>query len=199
MKRDELKTILENEELEISDKIDEILNKHNSEKEALKVDDKSELVASLQAELDELKTETENLKNRPTDDTDVSELKAQLADLKENLKQEKINSAINVGIASSGIKNEKLASLVAGSLNRESITIDESGNVIGITEQLQAIKDDEAFKSLFKPVEIKPAEYVPKEGAVVEDKRSDGAKLAERVLAERNRSDENRLKVIKGE
>lgn len=197
MKRDELEQIL-NSDIELKEKITQILNKHNSEKEEIKHDDQSDLIKELKGQIEELKTETENLKNTPADDSNVNDLKQQLLDLQEQLKQEKINNAIEVGIAGAGIKNNKLAELLIKSLNRDEIKIDDSGKVIGINEQIQVFKEDEAFKSLFKPTDIKPSEYVPKEGAAVKDTKTQGAKLAEKVLAERQKKDKARQTILEG-
>lgn len=109
------------------------------------------------------------------DKSNSDELKTQLATLQGKLKESseqaekqlsafKKNSAVEVGLLKAGAKNTKA---VKAGLDLDKISFDDKGNLVGLNDQIETLKKDEAWSPLF-PSE-KQAGSIKNEHATVTD------------------------------
>lgn len=134
---------------------------------------------------------------------DNEELKKQIADLKKTnadqvkaleaeLKQSKIDSAVNEALTAAGTKNMKAAKAL---LDLEGVKIGDDGIVIGVKEQVEKLAVAEDSKFLFNIADTKPAfkGFQPGSSTTVPDSTQAGY---EARLADARKSN-NTLEVIK--
>ena len=195
MTREELQAVLENES-DNNSKITTILNQVNSEKEqAVKTAVNEEKLNTEQVQL-QLKESTGALNQLKKANGDNAELQKTIDDLtakQEELKAQyndlKVDSAIKLALTETGAKNVKIAALA---LDRDLIKLDKDGGLIGLKEQIEKLKSDDSTSFLFEAeqvTEVQPEEpkrqaYAPVKGDEPV-KKSQGAELADRILAER--------------
>lgn len=198
MTRDELKEILESDK-ETGAKVTEILNKYHAKvdeltnevnEQKLRADNTEEQLTETNKTLKEIKKE--NADNRELQ-SKLEELEATNSNLEQQLQENKIASAVELSILKSGVRNSKFASMIQKSLNMDDIKFGDDGVLTGLDEQLKALKEDEDTASLFE-LEIKQEEapkqqaYYPVKGDEVKQVKSQGARLAEELKAQRQRS-----------
>ncbi|WP_179394722.1 phage scaffolding protein [Lacticaseibacillus absianus] len=130
-----------------------------------------EQVTSLTTERDAAKaqvtTVTGQLDQLQKDHKSDSELKAEIDKLKEantqaekdaaaQLNQVKLDSATNLALLQSGALNAKA---VTALLNKDTLKLDDKGNLTGLDDQLKALKEADDSKFLFKTAD--PADKKP--------------------------------------
>ncbi|GGJ68411.1 DNA repair exonuclease SbcCD ATPase subunit [Anoxybacillus voinovskiensis] len=157
------------------DVIDKIMAEHGKSVEAQKarVDDLKTSLDDMKKQLEQRDNDLKQLKKQAEGN---EELQTKLADLEKRYKDEKaayeakiketqLNSAIKLAI------NGKVhdADLVASLLDKNTIELDENGNIKGLEEQLKTLQETKSF--LFVPENnqpkitgIKPAEGSPTGG-----------------------------------
>jgi predicted nucleic acid-binding Zn-ribbon protein len=164
LKREELKG------LELSDEqIEKVMAIHGTD------------VNELKGQVSQLTTERDGLKERATDsDKQLNELKAAHKDDKDfqaEIDKLKADNKAKDDAASKQLKDVRLgyqtelALVKAGALNTKAagalidnskLSLDDNGNVIGLDEQLKALKSDDSSKFLFKSEEkAKPQDTPP--------------------------------------
>jgi phage minor structural protein GP20 len=101
------------------------------------------------SDINNAKTDNEALKKQ------ISELKIELENKEASHKAEiesiKLDNVINNGLVKYNAKTEKA---VKALLDMDKIKIDENGNVSGLTEQLEKLKDSEETSYLFNNIEF---------------------------------------------
>lgn len=126
----------------------------------------SQRISQLEKENADLKADAEeNVKSLEAARAEAEALNSQLTKAQEETAALKINSGIEKALITAGAKNLKA---VGSLLDREAIAFDEKGNLTGLTEQLEAIRQSDSY--LFKEAEQKPqinglTAYSPEEGA----------------------------------
>ncbi len=136
------------------EQIDKIMAEHGRTVQAEQASRENE-IATLKKQI----AENEKLiKQFEKDNKDSSELKEKVAqltadlektkkDAEEAMKQTKIDNAINLALSGSGTK---YADLLSGKFDREKITINDKGEVLGVSEQVEQFKKD--YADLFTPL-----------------------------------------------
>lgn len=148
-----------------------------TKEELLSMGISEELAENLSQRISGLEKENADLKanaEEKTKDLEAARAKAealnsQLAKAQETYGNEitalKISSGIEKALITAGAKNLKA---VGSLLDREAIAFDEKGNLTGLTEQLEAIRQSDSY--LFREAEQQPqisglTAYAPEEGA----------------------------------
>lgn len=207
MEHQKTKDLIQDETLDPEQKTKAILKLHHEELNLVKEELKKESEA-LQAQLDEAdkafkKLKKENEGNEALQQT-IETHEATIKELEQQIKDTKIENAIEIALTREGARN---VSLTAKAVERDLITIDKDGNIVGLDEQLKKLKESEDTAFLFKaqeeaptePVIKKPQPYQPPKGDPTHPAKTRGALLAERKKAEMQKSLEFKEKVIKGE
>lgn len=145
--------------LELADDIvSKILAKHNETMQA----DKQELVTlkqTLQQKETELKNVTDSLKN--IEKLEPEKIKEELTKAKEDMEaltkkhaseiqDLKLNNAIEISLLNNNAINNKA---VLPFIDKQAISFDANGNVLGLSEQIQNLMQNENTSFLFKQVE----------------------------------------------
>lgn len=207
MEHQKTKEIIQDENLDFEQKTKEILRLHHEELNTLKESLGSEKEA-LQKELKEAngllkKLEKESAENETAQQL-IQEHQQTIETLKKELQDSKIDNAIEMALTKAGARN---VGLTSKALDRDLISLDKDGMVIGLEEQIKKLQTSEDTSFLFKPAveetptqsEKKPIQpYAPTKGKAPEQTKTRGAILAERKKAEMQKSQELRDKVIKG-
>lgn len=158
MKREELKALSLTDE-----QIDKIMKINGDDVNSLKADIQSkdskieELsgnINGLNTQVKDQKAAVDKLSKNPelTDDQkkQFEDLKTQLSDnekkFKDELKQTKINSAVELGLTKAGAKNSKAARAL---LDVSKVSLDDNGNTIGLEDQIKNLKTADDSKFLF--------------------------------------------------
>ena len=150
------------------DIVDQIMQENGNDINKAK-SDYEDVKAQLETANNTIKERDKQLKTLKDSAGDNEELKAQITNLQnsnkenakkyaEDLKELRLNSAIKLAIHDK-VFNEDMA---AGLFDKTKLVLADDGKVIGIDEQLEGIKKDNAF--LFKTGEIKN-NYNPSAGA----------------------------------
>jgi Phage minor structural protein GP20. len=153
MKRDFLKSLnIEN------DVIDKIMAQYGADVELLKASNLSQ-VKEIQALENDIKQRDEQLEKLKNSTANIDDLKAQIETLQnENktnnekyqneLKQIKINNAVEKALTSANARNKKvIIPLLSEFLSKANL--DEQGMVIGLSEQIQKLVESDDTKFLF--------------------------------------------------
>ncbi|ATE84835.1 capsid assembly scaffolding protein [Oenococcus phage vB_OeS_unk162] len=158
MKREELKALSLTDE-----QIDKIMKINGDDVNSLKADIQSkdskieELngnINGLNTQVKDQKAAVDKLSKNPelTDDQkkQFEDLKTQLSDtekkFKDELKQTKINSAVELGLTKAGARNSKAARAL---LDISKVSLDDNGNTIGLEDQIKNLKTADDSKFLF--------------------------------------------------
>lgn len=198
MTREELQTLIEDSEIEIGEKLTQILNAFNAERNTEKL--KTE---NVQKQLAEANQTIKDLQKANGDNAElqkrIEELNASQTALKAEYDALKLDSAITLALTESGARNVKIASLA---LDRDDLKLSKDGEILGLTEQIEKLKNDTETSFLFESEEkveavaevIEPAKparqsYEPTKGSDPKPK-TQGAELGDRILAEKNRQSE---------
>lgn len=224
MERNSVREILNNEELDLEAKVDAIENLHHaklkSEKEKLEAKKDLE-IENLNSRLDTANSTLEDLRKNNSDNESLQKTitsnEERIAQLEEELKESKISSSIELELIKAGAKNVAITSKV---IDKDLISFDKKGNLIGLDSQIEKLKSEEDTSFLFNLEEVKEAK---EEATVKEEKESPlpnfgyspllgntkpnkektlGAKLAEAKKAQQNRYNteiESALNSNKGE
>lgn len=145
MTRDDLQSIIENEELEIGDKITQILNRHHVELSQAKEDSAEKQRAdNLEQQLKETQKTLNSIKKSNQDNEalqeQITKVQEKNKQLEESLVESRINSSIEVAAVKFGAKNpEHVAKLI----DRSQCGIGKDDQVYGITEQFKALKEND--------------------------------------------------------
>lgn len=145
MTRDDLQSIIENEELEIGDKITQILNRHHVELSQAKEDSAEKQRAdNLEQQLKETQKTLNSIKKSNQDNEalqeQITKVQEKNKQLEESLVESRINSSIEVAAVKFGAKNpEHVAKLI----DRTQCGIGKDDQVYGITEQFKALKEND--------------------------------------------------------
>ena len=192
MKREELKEIIENEEFEIDDKLTQILNRVNAEKEEVK--------ATLEAENanlnDQLKEANKTVRAIKKDNTDneilqekIKDLEASLKDKQAELSRSRIESAVDLALTKAGARN---VGLTAKALDIEAVKVNDDGTISGLDEQIKKLQESEDTSFLFKSetddVQQAKPKYEPAKGEGSVKTKTEGALLGEQIRARREQS-----------
>lgn len=168
MTREDIRVILNSEE-EQDDKITLLLNRLNAEKSQIKANPEAQRkveeleeklnstndkMRSLRRELNEanksLKTSEEEKEDNQNLLSQLQEKDSEIERLQKEIRDNKISTEINMVLTKSGVKNQKFADMITHSIDMSQIEIDKDGNVTGIEEQIEAIKEDEDTSMLFR-------------------------------------------------
>lgn len=139
MKREDLQKI----EGLSKEQVEAILNLHQND-----VADWNSKIETKDNELKNSKAKIQELTNQVNkfDGVDVEKLKQDVKDWEkkynEDIAAEKLESAIKIELTNAKAKNEKAARAL---LDTSIIKLDETGNVVGLKEQLENIKKDNVF------------------------------------------------------
>lgn len=188
MKREELKEIIENQEFDIDDKLTQVLNRVNAEKEEIKA-----TLTSDKANLsDQLKEANKTINSIKRDNTDNEVLQEKIKDLEDKLKvkqkeltSSRINSAIELKLTKEGARN---VSLTAKAIDTDKVKVDDEGNITGLDEQIESLKKSEDTAFLFE-TETKQVQqkYEPLKGEDKKPDKTEGALLGEQVKMQREK------------
>ncbi len=151
--------------------IDKIMAENGKDIENAKADSES-IKAELAQAQNTLAERDNQLKELKTAAGDNEALRAKIAELeavnkeaaakhKEEIKNLKINAAVDIALTKSGAKTVKA---VRALLDMESIKLDKDGNVTGIDEQIKSLTEGEDTKYLFTK-EINHNGFVPGYGS----------------------------------
>lgn len=208
MEHQKTKDLIQDETLDPEQKTKAILKLHHDELNIVKEELKKESEA-LQAQLDEANKAFKQLKKENEGNESLQETienhVATIKSLEKQIKESKIESAIELALTKAGARN---VSLTAKAVERDLINIDKDGQIVGLEEQLKKLKESEDTSFLFKdpeetvtvePIVKKPQPYQPPKGDPTKPVKTRGALLAERKKAEMQKSLEFKEKVIKGE
>lgn len=168
MTRDEVRQIIESTD-EQDDKITLLLNRFQAEKSQIrnnpelqqKADDLEGQLATANSKIkelrkqltdtkSELKTSEEEVVSSQELLTKLQEKDTQIEALQKEITDGKISNAVNIVLAQAGVKNQKFASMITNSIDMSVVEIDKDGNVTGIEEQINAMKEDEDTAMLFR-------------------------------------------------
>lgn len=212
MERKRVREIIEDPNTDINTKIDAIQSLHHDELNAAFADRDNDLAArdesinNYKQQLAETKKTLRALQAQHQDDANLQETiqsnNQRIEELEKELKDSKIDSAIELELIKAGARNVKVATKV---IDRDLINFDKKGNMIGLTDQINSLKSDEETSFLFTDKESssdqstvtqsaaaqeqqKPsrAAYNPDTGSAPK-KATIGAQLADEILGERNR------------
>ncbi|MFT8878865.1 MAG: phage scaffolding protein [Oenococcus sp.] len=150
-------------------------------------------IKDFQSQLDTAKKDKTNSDEL---NTKISDLQTQLKDSQSKadaqLKAFKKNSAIEVGLLKAGTSNIK--ALKAG-LDLDKISLDDKGNLIGLNDQIDTLKKDDAWAPLF-PKETHPATQNREHNHVIEPDDPDVEKT-KLQQAFKSSTPLNRIEIIK--
>lgn len=170
MTREDLQTIIESQEVEIGDKITQILNRHHAELSQAKEDSTEKQRAdNLEQQLKETQKALNSIKKSNQDNealqNQITQVQEKNKQLEASLKESRINSSIEVAAVKFGAKNpEHVAKLI----DRSQCGIDKDDQVYGIVEQFKALKESDGsylFNVQAEDVSDQRQSYEPNKGS----------------------------------
>lgn len=160
MDRKDIQAIIENEELELNEKITEILNRHHVELNMAKENSaEKERADNLEAQLKETQKAFKAIKKDNQDNEalqeKISQSEAKIHELEQTLTDSKINSSIELLAVQYGAKNP---AHIAKLIDRNQCGLDKNNQVYGVSEQLDKLKEDGAYLFDIKETTEAPTE-----------------------------------------
>lgn len=185
--REDINEIL-NGEGGVDEKASLILSRHNAELKLVQDADaqkERERADGLQAKLADARKELRELQKSAQAGGELEEAfkKSQetIESLQKELEASKVEGAIELALAASGLRNQKTAELVRRFIDPSQVKIDKDGSVTGAEEQIKALREDEQTAYLFAPETPVTPEYTPKRGDTPEGE-SYGVAFARRAV-----------------
>lgn len=139
------------------EQIDQILDQHTADigkkinEGDTRVDAAQLKLDSLQQELDAANDTIKNLQKSNKDNeslqSQIEQYKQQIETVKQQAQQDKIDMTISMALNEAGAINAKA---VMPFIDRDKISVDKNGEVIGVSDQLNAIRKDNDLSFLFK-------------------------------------------------
>lgn len=180
MERRSIDQIIKNLNIELDESvkksfIDEILKIHHealsaeknlTEAEKNKAEEANRALNDLQKSYDSAIKNSESLEALKTE---MATLKTQnkqaIADIESKYQAKLLDNAIELALTQAGARNNKAA---AALIDKSNLKLNEDGSVLGLTELIKSVKDDETTSFLFDmPKEEKQAyNYIPQGQAV---------------------------------
>lgn len=71
-----------------------------------------------------------------------------------DMKVQKIESAIDLALANAKVLNDQVGIAAKSLINRENLVLDDKGEVVGLKEQVEALKTGEATKVFFESTDV---------------------------------------------
>jgi hypothetical protein len=137
----------------------EVVTKINSEVDSevnFEVDSEAKETGSEEKEVEK----TVQVKNDNDSDNNLSELEKRCADYETKICEMQKDFALQLALQRAGARNVKAAMAL---IDRAAIAVDKGGNVVGVEEQIEALKADGETAFLFKDNSLKG--LVPQENA----------------------------------
>lgn len=156
LEKEQINQILDEHSMDIGRKKEE--NDSRLETEKLKFES---LQKELEAANETIKTLQKNNKDNESLQSQIEKYKAEIENVQEQAKEEKIKLTLSMALSGAGAINPKA---VIPFIEMDKISVDKSGEVIGISDQLDLIKKNDDLSFLFKPPATEAVPNNPERG-----------------------------------
>lgn len=171
MERKAIDQILRQNQIELDEEvkknlINDLLNIHHQELSAEKdrADQANNTIAELQRNYDTAIKNSENLDSLKTEITSLKQAnKKAIADIQAQYQTRLLNSAIELALTQAGARNNKAA---AALIDTSNLKLNDDGTVLGLSELIDAVKNDESSSFLFEQPTQEEKEKVPEKERV---------------------------------